>query len=127
MGIAAIAYFGNKYLAKRRQEVAETVRLRAEAEFSLSKLKAELEADIARCKDGVLHFIVTRNGDKIELKLLRSREDVEVNIAKGEHVFKSGRSGQPVEVAQTSQAGSRVHAKHQAYVEDDVSSDEIVT
>lgn len=121
LGIAVVAYFGNNYLTKRRREAAAG--RKDEAEASLNKLKAELEADIARCKDGVSHFIVTRNEDKIELKLPKSREDVEVNIAKGEHVFKSGRGGHPVEFMHVSQAGSRGRSKHQAYVEEDTSSD----
>ena len=118
VGIAAVAYFGNKYLVNRRKEAAETARRREEAEASLRKFQAELDAEITRCKDGVSHFIVTRNGDMIEMMLPKCREDVEVNIAKGEHVFRSGRGGRPVEVPQTSQSGRRIRTEHQAYVED---------
>jgi len=116
--IAAIVYSGNNHLVKRRREAAEAAQRKMEAELSLNKLKAKLEADLARCKDGVSHLIVTRNGDKIELKLPKSRQDVEVNIAKGEHVFKSGLNRCPVEVAYTSQAGPKILPEHQAYVED---------
>ncbi|KAH0282841.1 hypothetical protein M436DRAFT_66721 [Aureobasidium namibiae CBS 147.97] len=145
-----IVVFGTAYLAKRceqedeaarRKEEAETARrrdeaevdlrkeeldhqrLRDEADFKFRKLEAEIALQKFLAELEVSKFVVRREDGHVELNLAGSRDDIEVDVARGTHVFRAGSNRRRAEDTRTIQARHKTCVKYQAHVEDDVSSD----
>jgi hypothetical protein len=116
-----------------RKEGIEMTRLRHEAIVKLRTLEAEIsrskiesgnirvreEAETLRCREnaGVSRFVVPRGENECEVTLARSRDDVEVFGARGEHIIKVGRGRHEVAVMNTSQAGYRTFDERQDFVD----------
>jgi hypothetical protein len=136
--IVTIAYYGNAYLTKRREQTAEAIRQKEAAAFTRRKEEAELnlrreELATQRLKDQadatfrtleaeislerflaeleVSHFIVTRDDDHVELRLAGGRDDIEVDVARGEHVLRVGSSRCQARDVCTSQAGLKAYTE----------------
>jgi hypothetical protein len=86
---------------------AEILRSKFQAEIEAGNIRCRADAEVSRCKEynGVSRFAVTRGENRYSFTVARDRDDVELDIAHGEHVIRLGRSRLGREVISDTQAG----------------------
>jgi hypothetical protein len=89
------------------------------AEIEAGNIRVREEGQTSRCIDnnGISRLIVTRGENHYEVVVARDRDDIELQIERGEHVIKVGRGRHEVEVVNTSQSGYRTFDERQDFVE----------